>query len=117
MIDVTIFLLVFFMLFMTFKTDESGIEVDLPEAASGSQQTPANVVVTITQSGAIYIDDRLGNLTTLQQTAARLISENPEATMTIRGDSRSFWEHAVGVMDAARQGGIYRFAFGTQPEN
>lgn len=115
MIDVITFLLVFFMLFMTFKTNEAGIEVDLPEAASASTQAPANLVVTITQSGAIYIEDRLSNLATLRETAARLVAENPQATMTIRGDSRSFWEHAVNVMDAARQGGIYRFAFGTQP--
>lgn len=115
MIDVITFLLVFFMLFTTFKTTEAGIEVDLPRAASGSQQPPANIVVTITQSGAIYVDGKLANLNTLRQTASRLVAENPQATITIRGDSRSFWEHAVSVMDAARQAGIYRFAFGTQP--
>lgn len=117
MIDVITFLLVFFMLFTTFKTHEDGIEVDLPRAATGSQQAPANIVVTITQSGAIYVDDRLSNLTSLRQMAERLVAENPQASITIRGDSRSFWEHAVGVMDAARQAGIYRFAFSTQSDN
>lgn len=115
MIDVIMFLLVFFMLFTTFRTVESGIEVDLPKAATGEQQPPAQLVVTITQSGAIYLDGRLSNLTAIRQAAERAVRESPQASLVIRGDSRSYWEHAVGVMDAARQGGISRFAFGTQP--
>ncbi|HLS91316.1 MAG TPA: biopolymer transporter ExbD [Limnochordia bacterium] len=115
MIDVIMFLLVFFMLFTTFRTVESGIEVDLPRAATGEQQPPAHLVVTITQSGAIYLDGRLSNLSAIRQAAERLARENSQATLIIRGDSRAYWEHAVGVMDAARQGGISRFAFGTQP--
>lgn len=115
MIDVITFLLVFFMLFTTFKTVESGIEVDLPRAATGGQTAPAQLVVTITQSGAIYLDGRLSNLAGIRQAAEALARQNPQATLVIRGDSRSYWEHAVGVMDAARQGGISRFAFGTQP--
>ena len=117
MIDVITFLLVFFMLFTTFKTVESGIEVDLPRAATGNQTPPSQLVVTITQSGAIYLDGRLSNLTGIRQAAESLPRENPQASLIIRGDSRSYWEHAVGVMDAARQGGISRFAFGTQPQD
>lgn len=117
LIDVSIFLLVFFMLFTTFKTHETGIDVDLPRAATGTQQAPANLVVTITESGALYLDGRLTTLSNIAATAERMAAANPDATITIRGDSRSYWEHAVSVMDAARKAGISRFAFGTQPES
>lgn len=115
MIDVTFFLLVFFMLFTTFKTIETGLEVDLPRAATGSEQIAAGLVVTITQSGAIYLDDRLVTLELFRREAQRVAEQNPRAVVTIRGDSQSYWEHAVSVMDSARQVGLSHFAFGTQP--
>lgn len=117
LIDVTIFLLFFFMLFTTFKTAEEGIDVDLPRASTGTLQEAANLVVTITESGAIYLGDRLVTLSAFTEAARSAVAANPEASVTLRGDSRSYWEHAVRVMDAARQVGIYRFAFSTQPES
>lgn len=117
MIDVTFFLLIFFMLFTTFKTVESGLEVDLPRAATGSQQTITNLTVTITRGGAIYLDERLITLEGLRQEAQSVSAQNPNAVVTIRGDAQSYWEHAVSVMDVARQAGLSRFAFGTQPIN
>lgn len=115
MIDVTFFLLIFFMLFTTFKTAETGLEVDLPRAATGSEQVISNLTVTITRSGAIYLDDRLVSLEIFREEARRVAQQNPRATVTIRGDSQSYWEHAVSVMDSARQAGLTHFAFGTQP--
>ena len=117
MIDVTLFLLIFFMLFTTFKTNEAGVEVDLPRAATGTEQPPSNLTVSITRSGAIYLDNRLVTLETFRNAARETAAANPEAIVTIRGDSQSYWEHAVGIMDAARQAGLSRFAFGTQPPN
>ncbi|MFS8573161.1 MAG: biopolymer transporter ExbD [Clostridia bacterium] len=115
LIDVLTSLMFFLILFVSFNVAELGIEVELPRAATGGQQPPANLVVTITQNGALYMDGRLTNLTAIRQAAAELARRDPQATVIIRGDSRSYWEHAVGVMDAARQGGISHFAFGTQP--
>lgn len=115
MIDVAIFLLVFFMLFTTFKTNEAGLEVNLPRAATGSEQVPSQLTVTITRSGAVYLEDSLVTLETLRSQAERVAAVNPNATVTIRGDSQAYWEHAVAVMDAARQAGLARFAFSTQP--
>jgi len=116
LIDVTIFLLFFFMLFTTFKTDELGIDVDLPRGATGSpREQPANLVVTVTESGAIYLGDRLVTLSAFTEAARQAAAASPEASVTLRADSQSYWEHAVQVMDAARQAGIYRFAFSIQP--
>ena len=117
MIDVTIFLLVFFMLFTTFKTTEQGIEIDLPRAATGTETPPSNLVVSITESGALMLDGEFTTLDNFRNVAARVAQANPRATVTIRGDSKSYWEHAVSVMDAARQAGLYQFAIGTQPLN
>lgn len=115
LIDVTIFLLFFFMLFTTFKTDELGIDVDLPRGATGSPRESANLVVTVTESGAIYLDDRLVTLSAFTDAARQAAAASPEASVTLRADSQAYWEHAVQVMDAARQAGIYRFAFSIQP--
>ncbi len=117
MIDVAIFLLVFFMLFTTFKTNEEGIEIDLPRAATGSEVPPSNLVVSITESGALMLDGEFTTLENFRAVAARVAQANPRATVTIRGDSRSYWEHAVSVMDTARQAGLSQFAIGTQPLN
>lgn len=115
LIDVLTSLMFFCILFVSFNVSELSIDVELPQAATGGQQPPANLVVTITQNGALYLDGRATNLTSIRQAAAELARRDPQATLIIRGDSRSYWEHAVGVMDAARQGGISHFAFGTQP--
>jgi len=115
LIDVLTSLMFFCILFVSFNAAELGIEVELPRAATGGQQPPPSMVVSITQNGALYLDGRLSNLTSIREAAAELARRDPQATVIIRGDSRSYWEHAVSVMDAARQGGISHFAFGTQP--
>lgn len=115
LIDVLTSLMFFALLFVSFNVVELGIDVELPRAATGQQQPPPSMVVTITRNGALYLDGRPSNLTSIRQAAAELARRDPQAVVIIRGDSRSYWEHAVSVMDAARQGGISHFAFGTQP--
>ena len=56
MIDVMFFLVVFFMLFTTFRSEPAGIPVDLPQASSGVMQEQSEVRITVTEQGAMFVN-------------------------------------------------------------
>lgn len=105
MIDVMFFLVVFFMIFSTFRFTYEGIHVDLPRAASAQEQVASEVVVTITKEGAYYFDDRLTTAEGLKDAVRRALAENREAVVIIRADREARWEWVVTAMDAMTEAG------------
>jgi len=54
MIDVIFFILIFFMLFTTFRTSPTGIDLQLPRAVTVSEQKRENFVIDIDGNGNLY---------------------------------------------------------------
>jgi biopolymer transport protein ExbD len=109
MIDVVFFLLVFFMLFTTFKTTPSGLEINLPQAKSVAQQEEDETVkINIAASGEIYINSNLVNKTELEQSISSSVANSAETVFIIKADQKVEYEQVINVMDVFRQAGGYR---------
>src|SRR5690625_394649 len=100
MIDVMFFLVVFFMIFSTFKPAHEGIPVDLPRAASGQEQPAPEIVVSITKDGAFYLEDRLTTVQGLKDGVLNALMDHADTVVVIRADRESRWEWVVTAMDA-----------------
>lgn len=107
MIDIIFLLLVFFMTVSAFRDEERQIDVSLPAtqtsqpARSGSQ-----IIITIKDTGSLYIGDREYTFETLRQTLSRLAQQFPNEPVVIRGDKDSSLGLAVRVMDAVYASGL-----------
>lgn len=114
MIDVIFFLLVFFMLFTTFRTTPTGIDMELPRAVTVSQQKDENIIIDIDRTGKIYYQGEILSATSLQQIATEKFAKNNQIVAIINADQNVMYKHIVAVMDNLRQVGIYRLALAAE---
>lgn len=110
MIDVIFFMLVFFMLFTTFRTSPYGVDIKLPKAINVAKTQSVNVVVNITGDGRLYVKDEPVTLQELQDKVKEQLEQKPDATVVLKADESAQYKSLIQVMDAVSQVGGYNFA-------
>jgi biopolymer transport protein ExbD len=116
MIDVMMFLLVFFVLISLNALPALGLRVALPYASHAAHlDLPRRVTLTLSAAGEVYLDgERLG----LAELATRLqaMSRESKLTVIIAGDQRAQLQPLVHVLDALKQAGIASATIIARPE-
>lgn len=105
MIDIMLFLLVFFIMILLRMIPGSGIGSQLPHSRTADQLPHPKVVVTLLADGSIEIGtDHLS----LDDLTAKLAEEpDPAKTdVTIAGASSVSLQNLLNVMDAVRKAGV-----------
>lgn len=116
MIDVIFFLLVFFMLFTTFRTTPEGIEMQLPKAVTATEQNTENFIVQIDSEGNYYYQDQSLDLNQIISEAEVANNQNMNLTIVISADKSTRYENVVSLMDGLRNVGITRLALAADKE-
>ncbi|HBN96676.1 MAG TPA: biopolymer transporter ExbD, partial [Firmicutes bacterium] len=99
MIDVIFFLLVFFMVFSTIKTEPMGLDVELPRAVTGSAQTSTSFEVLVDKSGGFYVSGRQVSGIELEQHLAERLRVNPDIFVIVKADKEVRYDHVVRALD------------------
>lgn len=110
MIDVMFILVVFFMLSTTFRTEPAGIQVDLPKAATGAVQEQAELRITVTEQGAMFVNGVSAGADQLRNQVRQAVTARPDTIVIVSADRRVAYDHVVRAMDLAREGGAFRLA-------
>ncbi len=107
MIDVMMFLLVFFVLISINVLPATGQKVSLPGSAKPARIVePNRVTITITKDGQLELD---GKSTTLAQITSTLAAEQkPDAPIAavINGDQASVLQNLVDVLGSLKAAGV-----------
>jgi biopolymer transport protein ExbD len=106
MIDVMMFLLVFFVLISLNALPALGLRVALPYAANPAHlEVTRRVTVTLTADGQIFVD---GEKTSAAGVTERLkiLARDAKLTVIISGDREARLQPLVNVLDALKQAGI-----------
>jgi biopolymer transport protein ExbD len=106
MIDVMMFLLVFFVLISLNALPSRGLKVALPYAADAAHlDIPTRVTVTLAANGDVYLD---GVKTDLAELARQLhvLAKNTKLTVIIAGDQNAHLQPLVSILDALKSAGI-----------
>jgi len=110
MIDVIFFILIFFMLFTTFRTTPTGIDLQLPRAVTVSEQKRENFVIDIDNNGNLYYKGEQISYDRLTSIAKDIYAENNQVVAIINADRNVKYEYIISAMDSLRQAGIYQMA-------
>ena len=110
MIDVIFFILIFFMLFTTFRTSPPGIDLQLPRAVTVSEQKRENFVIDIDGNGNLYYKGEQISYDRLTSIARDIYAENNQVVAIINADRNVKYESIISAMDSLRQAGIYQLA-------
>ncbi|HHT49470.1 MAG TPA: biopolymer transporter ExbD [Firmicutes bacterium] len=114
MIDIMFYLVLFFMLFTTFRTSVSGIPVELPSSNQAAVLEQERVMVTINRQEKVFYDDKEISLTRLTQALTPLAQANPNLLVIINADTQVSYGRLIAVMDAITDAGIDQPALGVE---
>jgi biopolymer transport protein ExbD len=107
MIDVMMFLLVFFVLISINVIPASGLKTHLPTSSSAQDNRDIrNAIVTIARSGALQLDGKSLAMADLSAQLSLLRQQNAKLTVIVKGDADVELQRLVDVMDAVKGAGI-----------
>ena len=106
MLDVVFIMLIFFIVTASF-IKEVGIDVSRPDAPPAVIPSDSNILITIGENSGIWMGRRLIDPRAVRANIERMHAENPDASVVIQPDRRSFNDTLVQVMDASREAGVY----------
>ncbi len=104
LIDVMMFLVLFFVATASF-VKETGIDVQRPSAHTAGPQKKANILVTVTRTGDVWVDRRRVDIRALRPNVERLLVENPDSTVIVVADAETPSRLLVQAIDQARLAG------------
>jgi biopolymer transport protein ExbD len=99
--DVCLVLLIIFMVTATFLTQDVGLNIALPKAASSQALPQREVTVFVSRAGLIEVDDVLVAPKDLTGVLKSKLGQAQVRAVTIRGDERVPYGTVVTIMDAA----------------
>jgi biopolymer transport protein ExbD len=119
MVDILLFLLVFFILTWNFSRNEAELDVKVPAAQEGkeSRRPAGEVILNVKKDGAIVMNRRPMSPGELLETLTRIGKLYPDQAVVLRGDENVDYRYVVDVLDICRAANIWNVAFATsKPE-
>jgi biopolymer transport protein ExbD len=119
MVDILLFLLVFFILTWNFSRNEAELDVKVPAAREGkeSRRPAGEVILNVKKDGAIVMNRRPMSPDGLLETLTRIAKLYPDQAVVLRGDENVDYRYVVDVLDICRAANIWNVAFATsKPE-
>jgi biopolymer transport protein ExbD len=113
LIDCVFILLIFFIVTTTF-VEESGIEVNKPQAASAIQLEKNSILLAVTEGGQVVYGGRDIGIAGIQPLVKRMIQTEPELPVIIQADSGVQATLFVRVIDEAKLAGALKVSVATR---
>jgi biopolymer transport protein ExbD len=115
MIDVMMFLLVFFVLISINVIPALGLKTTLPNSKAPEKlEIRKHVVITLARDGTIEVDGQLTTLAQLGPLLAEKRRQNHDMDITINGDEGVTLQHLVDVFDVLKGEGFEDVAIATK---
>ena len=108
MLDIVFNLMIFFMVGTRFAEMEQKVDVKVPSVKSSANlpPVPEKRLINVYRDGALALDGQTLSLPELTSRLADDRRQNPQISVTVRGDSEGAFQHVASVLTACRQAGI-----------
>lgn len=111
MIDCVFILLIFFIVTTTF-VDETGVQVDKPQAASAVRLEKTSILIAVTDKGQVVYGGHEIGIASVQSVVRRMLQKE-KVPVIIQGDSQAPYATIVRVIDEAKLGGADKVSLAT----
>ena len=115
LIDCVLQLLIFFMLSSSFVL-QTGIHVDLPRARAPRLQEEQDIIITITRTNEIFLNDEKMTLDQLPISLLERVTRAKSKAVLIKPDRRVETGKLVEVMGIAKSVGVESLGIMTEPK-
>jgi len=113
LVDITLVLLIIFMVTTTYIVNPS-IKVDLPKAATGSDQTRTTLALTLTKDSQLFLNGDLADEAKVIQQIATELPKNPDLQAIIAADKVVPHGSVVHLIDLVKRAGVRKFAINVE---
>ena len=114
LVDIVLVLLIIFMVTATYIVNPS-IKVDLPKAASGTEQTRTSLGLLLAKDGALYLNGEKATEADVTRFIAAELPKNADLQAIIAADKAVPHGTVVGVIDLVKRAGVRKFAINVEP--
>lgn len=115
MIDIMLFLLVFFMLGTIYMSQTNTLPVNLPQSSTAAKETRPHVVpITVLENGEVLFDKDNVTGRQLDEQIRATLSADAETIFVLRGDKNSRYESVVAVLDLLKKSGARKVSIATE---
>lgn len=104
LIDMVFILLIFFIVTTVF-VEETGVDINRPDAASASQLEKNSILIAVTSQNQVVFGQRDIGVAGVRALVKRLTTQEPEMPVIIQADEGSLTGTLVRVVDEAKLGG------------
>lgn len=112
MIDIMLFLLVFFIMITLRMIPNSGVDTQLPDSSSAQPLPKTPLILELRSDGSLHLNGKSVTLPQLQQDLAQ---QAPKQThIIIAGARKVTLQQLIKVMDVCRHAGIKQMGIATQ---
>lgn len=119
LVDILLFLLVFFIMTWNFARNEAEIDVRIPAAKEGKEnrRPVGEVILNVRRDGTVLMNRRVMSPEELESSLTRIAELYPDQAVVLRGDQQADYRSVVAVLDICRAANIWNVAFATsKPE-
>ena len=113
LVDMVFILLIFFIVTASF-VKETGVDVSRPSAKTAVKKELANILISITPNGEVWMDKRQVDRRAVRANVERMHAENPEGSVIILADKDAKTGLLIEVMDQARLAGVASVSIAAQ---
>ncbi len=115
LVDVMLVLLIIFII--TVPVMKHAVSIELPRASSERELTkPENIQFSVAADGSYFWNNEKISDAQLPVRLAAEAIKNPQPELHIRGDKDVRYERVARAMSAAREAGIQKIGFVTEPQ-
>ena len=114
LVDITLVLLIIFMVTASYIVSPA-IKVDLPKAASGTDQAKTTLALTLMKDGGLYLNGQRSNDQAVVAYIGTELPKNPDLQAIIAADRVVPHGDVVHVIDLVKRAGVHRFAINVEP--
>jgi biopolymer transport protein ExbD len=114
LVDITLVLLIIFMVTASYIVSPA-IKVDLPKAASGSEQTKTTLSITISKDNAVYLNGERSSDGRIVDYIHGELPKNPDLQAIIAADKVVSHGDVIHIIDLVKRSGVHRFALNVDP--
>jgi biopolymer transport protein ExbD len=117
MIDIMMFLLVFFIVITLRMIQGTGIQLDLPSSKTTQDLKPTQITVGVQKDGTMYVDGQPYSAEGLKSLLEKAKSDNEKLAVILAGDKELTYQNTLKVMDVARSAGIAQVGLAAKAES
>jgi biopolymer transport protein ExbD len=113
LVDISLVLVIIFMVTAPILDAPSSLQVDLPKAATIEANSQDNFTITLTPAGELALNEKTMSLSALETALRSKVAEHPDRLVVIRADRQVSHRRVLELLGVAKKSGAKKIAVAT----